>query len=363
MTAETKGRIRHVALSVEDPWETAEFYKQAVGLQEVTELDGPLAEGVFLTDGMVNLAILHFKSDEAAQGTGKDFVGIHHIGFWVDDVVEQGKIVRNAGATWIMGDPNNPNGYEVKHTDLNGIIFDIAAHGWAGSQKNPGRTDNVVHPNPQRRLAKFDERRARAQAKIASIRAKEARRPQPNDDPDTADGKGPLPGVPRRQRACQPKVPTHISPGLHEPQLRPQRPVRIGQPMERDRRIQMMLGVVRHVPHQQPHRRVGQRGARVGQSVAVMRAAGVLGQHVGAQERLADNLRQDPEHQGRLPAEQQRRHNGPPIIIALIARTLRMTTGAACCDTYGYRLRSPRQASAITSSRRRQYGTPRMRRT
>jgi len=39
-------RIRHVALSVQDPWETAEFYKQAVGLQEVTELDGPLAEGV-----------------------------------------------------------------------------------------------------------------------------------------------------------------------------------------------------------------------------------------------------------------------------------------------------------------------------
>ena len=138
MTAQTKGRIRHVALSVEDPWETAEFYKQAVGLQEVTELDGPLAEGVFLTDGVVNLAILHFKSDEAAQGTGKDFVGIHHIGFWVDDVVEQGKIARNAGATWIMGDPNNPDGYEVKHTDLNGIIFDIAAHGWAGSQKNPG---------------------------------------------------------------------------------------------------------------------------------------------------------------------------------------------------------------------------------
>src|ERR1700758_5262151 len=151
MTAQTKGRIRHVALSVEDPWETAEFYKQAVGLQEVTELDGPLAEGVFLTDGVVNLAILHF-------------------GFWVDDVVEQGKIARNAGATWIMGDLNNPDGYEVKHTDLSGIIFDIAAHGWAGSQKNPGSEDNVVHPNPQRRLAKFDDRRARAQAKVAALK-------------------------------------------------------------------------------------------------------------------------------------------------------------------------------------------------
>jgi methylmalonyl-CoA/ethylmalonyl-CoA epimerase len=173
MTAQTKGRIRHIALSVEDPWETAEFYKQALGLEEVIELDGALAEGVFLTDGVVNLALLKFKSDEAAQGTGKDFVGIHHFGFWVDDVVEQGKMARNTGATWIMGDTNNPHGYEIKHTDLNGIIFDIAAHGWAGSQKNPGADDNVVHRAAPRRLAKFDERRARAQAKVAAIRAKQ----------------------------------------------------------------------------------------------------------------------------------------------------------------------------------------------
>jgi len=173
MTVQTKGRIRHIALSVTDPWETAEFYKQAMGLQEVMEIDSVLAEGVFLTDGVINLAILHFKSDEAAQGTGRDYVGIHHIGFWVDDVVEQGKIARNTGATWIMGDTNNPHGYEVKHTDLNGIIFDIAAHGWVGSQKDPGAEGNIVRPNPQRRLEKFDERRARAQAKIAAIRAKD----------------------------------------------------------------------------------------------------------------------------------------------------------------------------------------------
>jgi catechol 2,3-dioxygenase-like lactoylglutathione lyase family enzyme len=172
MTAQTRGRIRHIALSVKDPWETAEFYKQAVGLQEVTEIDGELAEGVFLTDGVVNLAVLHFKSDEASQGTGVDYVGIHHIGFWVDDVVEQGKMARTVGANWIMGDPNNPDGYEVKHTDLNGIIFDIAAHGWAGSQKDPGLETNVAHPNPQRRLAKFDARRSRAIAKFAEMRGK-----------------------------------------------------------------------------------------------------------------------------------------------------------------------------------------------
>jgi methylmalonyl-CoA/ethylmalonyl-CoA epimerase len=173
MAKQMKSRIRHVALSVQDPWEAAEFYKEALGLDEVTELDGELAEGVFLTDGVVNLALLKFKTDEAAQGMGKDFVGIHHIGFWVDDVVEQGRIVRNTGGTWIMGDPNNPDGYEVKHTDLSGIIFDIAAHGWAGSQKEPGQPDNVVHANPKRRLAKFDARRAAARANIEARKAKQ----------------------------------------------------------------------------------------------------------------------------------------------------------------------------------------------
>ena len=71
MAKQMKGRIRHVALSVQDPWETAEFYKEALGLEEVTELDGALAEGVFLTDGVVNLALLKFKTDAASQGTGR----------------------------------------------------------------------------------------------------------------------------------------------------------------------------------------------------------------------------------------------------------------------------------------------------
>ena len=49
MTVKSRGFLRHVALSVADPWETAEFYKATVGLEEVSEIDGPLAEGVFLT--------------------------------------------------------------------------------------------------------------------------------------------------------------------------------------------------------------------------------------------------------------------------------------------------------------------------
>ncbi len=85
-----------------------------------------------------------------------------------------GQQARASGATWIMGDPNNPDGYEVKHTDLSGIIFDIAAHGWAGSQKRPGEAENETHPNPHRRLAKFDERREAARRKIEAKRMAEA---------------------------------------------------------------------------------------------------------------------------------------------------------------------------------------------
>ena len=174
MSDKPKGRIRHVAMSVANPWETAAFYKDSLGLEEVAELDGPLAEGVFLTDGVVNLALLHFKSDEAAQGTGKDFVGLHHIGFWVDDVIKTGADVRAAGAKWIMGDPTNPDGYEIKYTDLSGVIFDFAAHGWAGSQKSPGQPDNQVHMNPHRRLAKFDARREAAQNALEARKEKVA---------------------------------------------------------------------------------------------------------------------------------------------------------------------------------------------
>ena len=168
----TKGRIRHLALSVPDPWATAAFYKAAFGMTQVGETDSRLAEGVFLTDGVINLALLKFKDEEAAQGKGTDYVGLHHVGFWVDDVPSAGKEVTAAGATWLMGDPTDTSGYEVKYTDPNGIIFDISQGGWGGSQKNPGEADNPAPHDSRKNLPKFDERRAQAAAAVEKQRAK-----------------------------------------------------------------------------------------------------------------------------------------------------------------------------------------------
>ena len=170
MSEKPKGRIRHFAISVPDPWATAEFYKRTFGLRELGETDGKLAEGVFLTDGVVNLALLKFKTDEAAQGTGKDFVGLHHVGFWVDDAIASGEDAKANGATWIMGDPANKGGYEVKYTDPDGVIFDIAEDGWAGTQKSPGETDNIVNQETRRRVARFDERREEAKRAAEALK-------------------------------------------------------------------------------------------------------------------------------------------------------------------------------------------------
>jgi methylmalonyl-CoA/ethylmalonyl-CoA epimerase len=157
------GQLRHIALSVPDPWKTAEFYKQVFGFEVVGETDSSIAEGVFLTDGVMNIALLKFKTEESSQGKGKDFVGLHHMGIWVDDVAETRKRVEAAGGTWLMGEPEVKGGsfYEVKFHDINGVIFDLTHNGWGGAQRRPGEADNQVGPG-RKLVPRFAERRAEA---------------------------------------------------------------------------------------------------------------------------------------------------------------------------------------------------------
>jgi catechol 2,3-dioxygenase-like lactoylglutathione lyase family enzyme len=133
------GKLRHIALSVPDPWKAAEFYIQAFGMKKVGETDSSLARGVYLTDGVINVALLNYKSDQAAgEERGKDYVGLHHVGFWVEDVDATRKAIEDAGGRYYMGEvPVKANMfYEVKFRDPLGLIFDISAHGWGGASKD-----------------------------------------------------------------------------------------------------------------------------------------------------------------------------------------------------------------------------------
>ncbi|MDR3384268.1 VOC family protein [Cupriavidus basilensis] len=131
-------KLRHIALSVPDPWAAAEFYQKAFGFRKVGETDSSLARGVYLTDGTMSIALLNYKSDEAAgEERGKDFVGLHHIGVWVDDIAEARKTVEEAGGRYYMGEvPVKGNiFYEVKYRDPHDIIIDLTDHGWGGASK------------------------------------------------------------------------------------------------------------------------------------------------------------------------------------------------------------------------------------
>ena len=126
-------RIRHIALVVKDLEATADFYEKALGLARSEMSEGPTARRIYLSDGYVNLALLQYKSE-----TGSDlkdpssFVGIHHLGFQVEDLPEQQKKIEDAGGEFFfdLGKPDDEN-FERKFKDPNGIIFDINWKGWA----------------------------------------------------------------------------------------------------------------------------------------------------------------------------------------------------------------------------------------
>ena len=163
-----KGQIRHIAMSVPDPWKTASFYTQLFGFEVVVDTDSKLAHCLFLSDGMFNIALLHFKDDRSAQGTGKDFVGFHHFGIWVDDVEGTRKLIEKAGGEWIMGEPDykHNSAYEVKFHDINGVILDLVHNGWAGTQRRPGQADNQTM-GKRTMVDRYAERRAKADEGMA----------------------------------------------------------------------------------------------------------------------------------------------------------------------------------------------------
>src|ERR1044071_10486756 len=78
-------KLRHIAIAPNATKKTAEFYKKAFGFEQIGETSptGPLAQGYFLSDGTLNIAILKFKTDQI--GKGMDFTGVHHFGILVED--------------------------------------------------------------------------------------------------------------------------------------------------------------------------------------------------------------------------------------------------------------------------------------
>src|SRR6185503_10467031 len=112
------------------------FYMEAFGLERVGETDWAGAKGVYLSDGVINIALLSYKTEEMAGHRGRRFVGVHLFGFIVEDIAQAREKLEAAGATYWMGEPAEGAGfYEVKYHDPDGIVFDLTENGWKGASE------------------------------------------------------------------------------------------------------------------------------------------------------------------------------------------------------------------------------------
>jgi catechol 2,3-dioxygenase-like lactoylglutathione lyase family enzyme len=129
-------RLRHVAVVVKDLQKAARFYETAFELKRVGEETLDFADAIYLTDGVINLALLNYKGE---RGSGlknwQEFVGAHHFGFQVDDLAETQKRIEAARGKFFfdLGHEEKEN-FERKFKDPDGVIFDISKKGWQGTK-------------------------------------------------------------------------------------------------------------------------------------------------------------------------------------------------------------------------------------
>lgn len=136
-------KIKHIAISTQDVDKTAKFYIDVFGMKEIAKLDGPGARGYYLSDGDLNLAILNFKNDiVAGVERGKDYNGIHHIGFQVESLEEIAEKLAAAGSeprhdvNQALGVGHASRGHgnvEVKYSGPDGVMLDVSQTGWVGT--------------------------------------------------------------------------------------------------------------------------------------------------------------------------------------------------------------------------------------
>ena len=129
-------KIRHIAITTDNPAEVGAFFEEAFEMTQVRKSDNG---AVFLSDGYMNLAILNHKTnDDADVGqNGPNYNGIHHIGFLVDDLDEAGKrldkvkgkaLGNRDGLEVNLGDV--PRNYEQKWAGPHDMVIDVSNTGW-----------------------------------------------------------------------------------------------------------------------------------------------------------------------------------------------------------------------------------------
>jgi catechol 2,3-dioxygenase-like lactoylglutathione lyase family enzyme len=129
-------RLRHFAVCVRNLEKSAKFYSDVFDLKQVGREDIDIGSAIYMSDGVINLALLKFSSSKGNNiaGDPTKAVGANHFGFQVDDLKETQRRIEAAGGTFFfdLGDERQGN-FERKFKDPDGVVFDISQHGWIGT--------------------------------------------------------------------------------------------------------------------------------------------------------------------------------------------------------------------------------------
>ena len=137
-------KIKHIAIATQEPEKVANFYKEVFDLREVGRVNNGNAEGYYLSDGNVNLAILRFRNEVVAGSEfGTGYTGLHHIGFQVEDPAATDERLRKANSNpradinavlhADMGSGHGGRNVELKYSGPDGVMLDISQSGWVGT--------------------------------------------------------------------------------------------------------------------------------------------------------------------------------------------------------------------------------------
>jgi predicted enzyme related to lactoylglutathione lyase len=129
-------RLRHFAIVVSDLERSAKFYEEVFELKRVGQETLDFAAAIYLSDGIINLALLnYFGKRGSGLDDAKSFVGPHHFGFQVEDIASMQRRIEEAGGKFFfdLGDDQEKENFERKFKDPDGIIFDISKRGWLGA--------------------------------------------------------------------------------------------------------------------------------------------------------------------------------------------------------------------------------------
>lgn len=124
-------KLRHIAMQVPDLEKAAAFYEGVFGLKRLKKVEAPIGNAISLSDGIMNLTLLHFPEGTKGGQVGPDWAGLHHFGFVVEDESVTEQKIKTHGGEFFMQLPPHPGvDAEKKFKDINGVVFDISEHGW-----------------------------------------------------------------------------------------------------------------------------------------------------------------------------------------------------------------------------------------